>query len=284
GMGHERARGGRLFVHPAAAARALGRPRRPRRRRPPGLARSRPPPPGGGAAVRSAPARPPGPRRPHPRRAGRARRGGARLSRGPAGRGALRARAAPRASRGLRGGAGGARSIGAGAVRRLGTAATALALVLLAVATRSRALDDPPAPAPAAEVRIVSPASGERVLGLVTVRAEVAPALAERVTRVSLRADGEALCARERPPYECEWDAGSGESVHVLRAVAELSDGSRRVATQRTAATARAMSGQGALTVTSDVNVVQVIAIVTDARGRFVSGLGEADFHVFEDD
>src|SRR5262249_48587950 len=134
------------------------------------------------------------------------------------------------------------------------------------------------------EVRIVSPASGERVLGLVTVRAEVAPALAERVTRVSLRADGEALCARERPPYECEWDAGSGESVHVLRAVAELSDGSRRAATQRPAATARAMSGQGALTVTSDVNVVQVIAIVTDARGRFVSGLGEADFHVFEDD
>ena len=30
--------------------------------------------------------------------------------------------------------------------------------------------------------------------------------------------------------------------------------------------------------------MVQVIAIVTDGKGRFVSGLGESDFHVFEDD
>jgi len=157
-----------------------------------------------------------------------------------------------------------------------------LAAALLGAAARGRSLD---APAPLPDgVRIVAPAAGERVLGLVTVRAEVAPALADRVTRVSFRADGEALCARERAPYECEWDAGSGAAVHVLRAVAELSDGGRRIATMRTAATVRATGGRGGLTVAADVNVVQVIAIVTDARGRFVSGLGESAFHVFEDD
>ena len=51
------------------------------------------------------------------------------------------------------------------------------------------------------------------------------PDIAARVARVSFRADGEALCARERPPYECEWDAGGRAVVHVVRAVAELSDG-----------------------------------------------------------
>ena len=167
-------------------------------------------------------------------------------------------------------------------MRRSPASMAVLAAALLGAAARGRSLD---APAPLPDgVRIVAPAAGERVLGLVTVRAEVAPALADRVTRVSFRADGEALCARERAPYECEWDAGSGAAVHVLRAVAELSDGGRRIATMRTAATVRATGGRGGLTVAADVNVVQVIAIVTDARGRFVSGLGESAFHVFEDD
>ena len=166
-------------------------------------------------------------------------------------------------------------------MRPQGAVAAVLFLGLLGAAARARPLDAPPA---AQDVRIVAPVSGEPVLGLITVRAEVAAALADRVTRVSFRADGEALCARERPPYECEWDAGSGASVHVLRAVAELSDGGRRIATVRTAATMPARGGRGGLTVSADVNVVQVIAIVTDAKGRFVSGLGESGFHVFEDD
>jgi Ca-activated chloride channel family protein len=168
-------------------------------------------------------------------------------------------------------------------MRRSHAGTGALAAAVVAAAALALSLD---APSPLPEgVRFVAPTAGERVLGLVTVRAEVAPALAERVTRVSFRADGEALCARERPPFECEWDAGSGDAVHVLRAVAELSDGGRRIATIRTAATRRtAASGRGGLTVASDVNVVQVIAIVTDAKGRFVSGLGESAFHVFEDD
>ena len=161
-----------------------------------------------------------------------------------------------------------------------GALAAVVALALLApAALRS----DAPVRG-AADLRIVAPAPDERVQGLVTVRAEVGPEIAARVARVSFRADGDALCVRERPPYECEWDAGERTVVHVLRAVAELHDGARRVATVRTAGAPRAASAAAGFTVAADVNVVQVIAIVTDGKGRFVSGLGESDFHVFEDD
>jgi len=161
-----------------------------------------------------------------------------------------------------------------------GALAAAVALALLApAASRS----DAPVLG-ARDLRIVAPAPDERVQGLVTVRAEVGPEIAARVARVSFRADGDALCVRERPPYECEWDAGGRTVVHVLRAVAELRDGARRIATVRTAGAPRAASAAAGFTVAADVNVVQVIAIVTDGKGRFVSGLGESDFHVFEDD
>ena len=153
----------------------------------------------------------------------------------------------------------------------------------LAELSPSALRSDAPASA-AGDLRIVAPAPNERVQGLVTVRAEVGPEIAARVARVSFRADGDALCTRDRPPYECEWDAGGRDVVHVVRAVAELTDGARRIATVRTAGAPPAARAASGFTVAADVNVVQVIAIVTDGRGRFVSGLGESDFHVFEDD
>jgi Ca-activated chloride channel family protein len=160
-----------------------------------------------------------------------------------------------------------------------GAAAVAVGLALLSPSLRS---DAPPSTA--GDLRIVAPAPNERVQGLVTVRAEVGTEIAARVARVSFRADGDALCTRERPPYECEWDAGARDAVHVVRVVAELTDGARRIATVRTAGAPRAARAATGFTVSADVNVVQVIAIVTDGKGRFVSGLGESDFHVFEDD
>jgi len=166
--------------------------------------------------------------------------------------------------------------------RRAATAALGAAVALALFAAPALRSDAPPSAA--SDFRIVAPPPGERVQGLVTVRAEVGPELASRVTRVSFRADGEALCARDRPPYECEWDAVGRAAIHVVRAVAELSDGTRRIATVRTAGAPRAAAGTPGFTVAADVNVVQVIAIVTDGRGRFVSGLGESDFRVFEDD
>jgi len=156
----------------------------------------------------------------------------------------------------------------------------ALALALLA----TPALQSDAPVSGTADLRIVAPAANERVQGLVTVRAEVGPDIADRVARVSFRADGEALCTRERPPYECEWDAGGRAAVHVLRAVADLEGGGRRIVTLRTEGAPPAAVATSAFTVASDVNVVQVIAVVTDDKGRFVSGLGPSDFQVFEDD
>ncbi len=164
--------------------------------------------------------------------------------------------------------------------RSLGAAAAVTLALLVPPALRS----DAPVSG-AADLRIVAPAAHERVQGLVTVRAEVGPDIAGRVARVSFRVDGEALCTRERPPYECEWDAGGRPTVHVLRAVADLEGGARRIVTLRTEGALRAAAALPfAFTVAADVNVVQVIAIVTDGKGRFVSGLGESDFRVFEDD
>ena len=164
-----------------------------------------------------------------------------------------------------------------------GAAAALAAAFGLALLSPSALRSDAP-PSAAGDLRIVAPAPNERVQGLVTVRAEVGTEIAARVARVSIRTDGDALCTRERPPYECEWDAGARDVVHVVRVVAELTDGARRIATVRTAGAPRVAHAASGFTVAADVNVVQVIAIVTDGKGRFVSGLGESDFHVFEDD
>jgi Ca-activated chloride channel homolog len=156
--------------------------------------------------------------------------------------------------------------------------------VLAPITAAPRVSPAGPPEAAAADLRIVAPAPGERVQGVTIVRAEAGPGIAARVARISFRADGEALCAREQPPYECEWDAGHGADVHVLRAVAELTDGTRRVVSMRTQAAPAVPARTTELTVGSDVNIVQVIAIVTDGHGRFVGGLQEGDFHVFEND
>ena len=38
------------------------------------------------------------------------------------------------------------------------------------------------------------------------------------VDRVSFFADGRLVCAVEKPPFSCPWDAGSGVKEHVIRA------------------------------------------------------------------
>jgi VWFA-related protein len=106
----------------------------------------------------------------------------------------------------------------------------------------------------------------------VTLRAEASAPVG--VARVTLMADGKPVCSREAPPYECTWDAGDGVHAHVIRALALLRDGSRRVASVRTRA--------ATLLASVDVGVVQVTATVTDAQGRFVKGLGREAFRIYE--
>lgn len=121
---------------------------------------------------------------------------------------------------------------------------------------------------------IAEPEDGAYVSGEINVRARVEPASLP-VLRISFSANGRPVCAKERPPFECRWDAGPLVAAHDLRAVAVLRDGRRLVARVRTK---DAEFAPGV-----DVDVVQVAATVTDGRGRFIRGLSKDSFRIFED-
>jgi len=130
---------------------------------------------------------------------------------------------------------------------------------------------------PKPEIRVLSPADGAYVSGVVRLKAVVQPmALIGRVRNVTFQVDGNLVCMIERPPYECDWDAGPVVEEHQIRAVANLSEGGRLVATVRTKRLDHAES--------VDVTAVQVTVTVTNSKGRFVSGLPRSAFRVFEDE
>lgn len=151
-------------------------------------------------------------------------------------------------------------------------------LALLAIAGLA-AMPAAQEPAPAADrgtprLTIEEPQDEAFVSGIVTLRAAVQPPETP-VRRLTFTADGQPVCTREQPPFECAWDAGPGIEPHALRAVAVLRDGGRLVANARTAG--------AAITPGVEVAVVQVAATVTDRQGRFVRGLRQDAFRIFED-
>lgn len=124
-----------------------------------------------------------------------------------------------------------------------------------------------------ADLAIVSPREDAYVSGEVTIEASLDPALA--VTSVVFFADGREVCRLERPPWSCPWHAGDRVVAHHVRVVATLDTGSRLVRTVST----RGLDHAEVV----DVDAVQLVAVVTDERGRFVGGLGRSDFRVYED-
>jgi VWFA-related protein len=148
-------------------------------------------------------------------------------------------------------------------------------LALVVGASVAVALPVGGARADAARLLIEEPGPGRYVSGPVTLRARVDPD-GVPLLRLTFTADGQPVCAREAPPWECPWDAGTDVAAHNIRAVAVLADGSRLVDTVRTEAAGFAPY--------VDVPVVQVAATVTDGGGRLVKGLGREAFHVFEND
>jgi VWFA-related protein len=127
---------------------------------------------------------------------------------------------------------------------------------------------------PAATLRLLSPEPGTYVAGVTVLRAEVQPPSTE-VRQVAFFVDGELVCAVQRPPYECRWDAGTALRRRQVRAVATLADGQRLAQSLHT----RGESYVDAVV----VDAVQVTAVVTDARGQFVKGLTAPRFVVRED-
>ena len=124
-----------------------------------------------------------------------------------------------------------------------------------------------------AQITIVAPTSDAYLSGPTQLRAQVEPASA--AAAVSFFVDGRQVCVLVGQPYECDWDAGSAVVEHQVRAVATLIGGGRVVETLRTKALGYSESVR--------VEVVQVTVTVSDGRGRFIRGIPQSAFHVFED-
>src|SRR5262245_27903229 len=104
---------------------------------------------------------------------------------------------------------------------------TALLLALVLLSIRPGAQD--------VSLVIVSPPDGSFASGPIPLRARIEPVTQQsQLSAVEFYADGKQVCRIERPPFECQWDAGARVSAHVIRAVGTLRDGRHLVHNVRT--------------------------------------------------
>jgi VWFA-related protein len=162
-----------------------------------------------------------------------------------------------------------------GTFRRRYTAGVVLTIACLLVAAFDLALharaQTPAAVVPTLE--ILSPTAEAYLSGSTMLRAGLTPVASAR--RILFYVDGRQVCEAESAPFECSWEAGATVVAHQIRVVAELVEGGRVVQTVRTKPLGYAEK--------VDVDVVQVIATVTDNNGHFVTGLPRSAFHIAED-
>ncbi|MGE3959538.1 MAG: VWA domain-containing protein [Vicinamibacterales bacterium] len=126
---------------------------------------------------------------------------------------------------------------------------------------------------PAMPVAITSPAADAYVSGVTRLRAAIDPSLTPQ--SVTFFVDGRQFCAITEPPFECEWDAGSTISAHLIRLVVQPVDGDRLVKTLRTKGIGYADR--------VNVQAIQVTVTVSDDAGRFIGGVQRGAFRVYED-
>jgi VWFA-related protein len=125
-------------------------------------------------------------------------------------------------------------------------------------------------------VTVVAPEPGKPVTGMVLLRARLEPPeTAPSVLRFSFSVGGRTICQRQRPPFECRWDAGPAPVANEIRASWVLRDGRRLSAQVRTGGPVRLDAVH--------TDVVHVSAAVTDESGRAVPGLTRDSFRVAED-
>jgi Ca-activated chloride channel family protein len=144
------------------------------------------------------------------------------------------------------------------------TLAAATAVVSLGAGAQERA------------VRITYPPADSIVSGPTRLEATITPPdLVPRVASVTFYANGRLVCTADRQPFACPWDPGDAVRGNHVRVVATLSDGTRLIDNLRTKDLGYAEQ------VRTDAVLVPVI--VTD-HGRFVGGLRQQDFEIFEDE
>ena len=126
------------------------------------------------------------------------------------------------------------------------------------------------------ELTIVEPDPHSPLVGVVRMRADVVPATG--VVSVDFQVNGAPACtALPPPPFACTWDARDGPETPVVRAVVRLAGGGRVVRSMRA-------RGRPPTLFSAGTNMVLVPVVVQDRRGRFVTGLTQDDFALFEDD
>jgi VWFA-related protein len=165
---------------------------------------------------------------------------------------------------------------------RWAAAITAVALAVVVSPSAQAPVTNPPADTPpraAADapptprIQILSPDTSQFVSGPTKLRATVQPL--DGVTGVTFFIDGRQVCEFGAAPFECEWDAGRDVVAHQVRVVAALDGGGRVVRTLRTRGLAYADK--------VEVDAVQVTVTVTNDRGKFVPGIPQQLFRIYED-
>ena len=130
-----------------------------------------------------------------------------------------------------------------------------------------------PVATPAIPVVISSPSADAYVSGPTPLRVSIDPSV--QVRNVTFFVDGRQFCSLSEVPFECDWDAGSTISAHLIRLVVTPLEGDRIIKTMRTKGLGYADK--------VNVEAIQVTVTVTDDKGRFVGGIPRSAFRVLED-
>ena len=132
----------------------------------------------------------------------------------------------------------------------------------------------PAALAQAPVLTIVQPTADMYLLGPTELVADVSPATVH-VVDVTFVVDGQLICRVTSRPFKCPFDAGSRTGSRTVRVRATFPSGDPLTETVRTKGLNLAQS--------VSVDVILVSVHVTDDHGRFVEGLQQPLFRVFED-
>ncbi|HKQ62759.1 MAG TPA: VWA domain-containing protein [Candidatus Polarisedimenticolaceae bacterium] len=139
---------------------------------------------------------------------------------------------------------------------------------ILAALAATAALAEPPA------IEFLTPRDRATVLGPSTIEVRLRLPAEPALAHVELRVDGAVLATLKTPPWKADWDAGDGDRTHRIEALVVFADGSR----QRAAVSTSPLQ----INAVERVQLVNLYALVFDPAGKYVTGLNQADFRVFE--
>jgi Ca-activated chloride channel family protein len=124
-------------------------------------------------------------------------------------------------------------------------------------------------------IRITYPPADSIVTGPTRIEATVTPpGLVPQVASVAFFANGRLICTTTRQPFACPWDPGDAIRGNHLRVVATLADGDRLIGNVHTR-----NLGYAEQVRTEAV----LVPVIVRNHGRFVGGLRQQDFEIFED-